>query len=98
MELPGDVIAFVDVSFPPSLRSEALSLLAGATLHDGTAPGARLLRCAVVGSRGDLAELTRLVDLLAIECRDVILCGEYELRGTEAVRVRDLSGPLRGAA
>ena len=70
-------------------------MLTGAKLHDGTEPDARMLRCVLVASRGDLAALARSVALLAIDCRDVIMGGEYELRGKETVRVRDLSRPLR---
>ena len=95
MELPSDVIQFVEASFQPPQQAEALSLLVGAKLHDGSEPGERMLRCALVASSGNFDSLKRFVALLAIEYRDVILCGEYEKRGKETVRVRDLSEPLR---
>ncbi|KZC22523.1 hypothetical protein RHOFW104T7_00270 [Rhodanobacter thiooxydans] len=74
---------------------EALSLLEAAKLHDGTTPDVRILRCALVASGGELLELARQIDQLKCDYRDVILAGEYEFRGKEAVRVRDLSEPLR---
>ena len=53
-----------------------------------------MLRCALVGCRGSLQSLRSLVGMLAIDWRDVILCGEYELHGNETVQVRDLNQPL----
>ena len=95
MQLPPDLTSFVSTSFSLAQQTEALSLLEAAKLHDGTRPGARILRCALVASGGELVALARLVDQLAFDYRDVILAGEYELRGKETVRVRDLSEPLR---
>lgn len=94
MPLPGDVTEFVTASFPASEQEAALSVLAAARLHDGTEPDARLLRCALMGARGSLDSLRSLAGMLAVDWRDVIMCGEYELHGKEAVRVRDLSQPL----
>jgi len=98
MQLPPDVTGFVETSFAASEHALALSALAAARLHDGTEPDARLLRCAVMGSRGRLDSLRTLVGMLAVDWRDVILCGEYELYGKQAVRVRDLNQPLPAKA
>ena len=37
----------------------------------------------------------RYMSLLAIDWRDVVVAGEYELRDGVPVRVRDLTQPLR---
>jgi len=94
VQLPSDVTAFASRSFPAPEQGVALSALAAARLHDGTEPDARMLRCALVGSRGSLDTLRVLIGMLAVDWRDVIMCGEYELQGNDTVRVRDLSKPL----
>jgi hypothetical protein len=58
------------------------------------APGARLLRCAAVGSRGDVVQLRYLVGLLQIDYRDVIMFGEYDVIDGKLTHVRNLSEPL----
>ena len=62
--------------------------------HTGAPASSRLLRCALVGSRGDLEELRSLVELMAIDYRDVIMSGEYEVSSGRTVHVRDLNQPL----
>src|SRR5437764_1363123 len=62
--------------------------------HAGVAPGARLLRCAAVGSRGDLVQLRYLVGLLQIDYRDVIMFGEYDVVDGKLAHVRNLNEPL----
>lgn len=93
MELPIDVLAYIERSFPPEQQEQALSVLGQANIEDGTTPNPRLLRCAALASRGNLSQLQRLVSLLAVDWRDVIMAGEYELRDKIPVRVRDLSTP-----
>jgi hypothetical protein len=94
MPLPDDVALFVDSSFAPAERHEALDLLAAAVLHDGTAPGARLLRCAAVASGGSLERLRMEVETLKHDWRDVIVEGEYAPRDGKLVRLRDLNHPI----
>ncbi|KFN48750.1 hypothetical protein [Arenimonas composti] len=95
MSLPADIERFLARSFPPDELEHAVQLLGHARIHDGTAPNARLLRCAAFASRGKLKNLERLASQLAVDWRDVIMAGEYELQGKETVRVRDLSMPLQ---
>jgi hypothetical protein len=66
----------------------------GSRALDGTAPGARLLRGAAVGSRGDIVQLRYLVGLLQIDYRDVIMFGEYGVIDGKLTHVRNLSEPL----
>ena len=94
VELPEDVAAFVETSYPPSQKAEALSVLAEARLHDGTEPGNRLLRCAAFCGAGSITSLKAAVAMLAGDWRDVVMCGEYECRGGKEVRVRNLDNPL----
>ena len=91
MELPRDILIFVNKRFPAGQREQALSLLGGALLHDGTPPAPRILRCACYASRGDVERLAYLTDLIGIDFRDVIVAGEYELQDGDLVRVRNLS-------
>lgn len=48
--IPPDVLKCIARAFPLSEQEEALALLESATIHDGSAPGDRLLRCAVVAN------------------------------------------------
>ena len=95
MELPQDVRTFIERTFPPDQLREALRILCRARIEDGTIPESRLLRCAAFASGGSLEHLTYLASLLAVDWRDVIMAGEYELRNKATVRVRDLSQPLQ---
>lgn len=92
--IPDDVERFVLRRFKPSDRDEALELLRAAIIHDGSAPGPRLLRCAAVASGGSLERLRMEVDTLTRDYRDVIVEGEYVPRGRELVKVRDLTEPI----
>ena len=95
MEIPSDVLTFIESTFRPEQRGEALSVLGQARIEDGSAPNPQLLRSAVFAAHGNLVQLQRLVSLLAVDWRDVIMVGEYELHNTVPVRVRDLSQPLQ---
>ena len=92
--IPADVEKFVTRKFDASEREEALALLKAATIHDGSAPDARLLRCAVVASGGSITRLRMELETLKHDFRDVIVEGEYVPRGGGLVRVRDLNEPI----
>lgn len=92
MTLPPDVERYVRRTFAEP--EPALELLRKAVLHDGEPASPRLLRCALVNSRGDLDKLRIEVEHMALDYRDVILEAEYEKRRGEYVRVRDLNEPL----
>jgi len=92
--IPDDVVKFVTRRFGPSERSEALSLLRAATLHDGSAPGPRLFRCASVASGGSMERLRMEIETLKRDYRDVIVEGEYLPVKGELIKVRDLSKPI----
>lgn len=77
MTLPTDVERYVRRSFAEAER--ALELLGKAILHDGRPASPRLMRCALLNSRGDLEKLR-----IEVEQR----------QGGELVRVRDLNQPL----
>ena len=95
MELPSDVKAFIESNFPPQQREEAFSILCEARIEDGTAPNPRLIRCAAFASRGSLPKLQHLASLMAVDWRDVIMVGEYELHDKVLVHIRDLNQPLQ---
>ena len=92
--IPTDVARFVARKFGVSEQEEALALLQAARLHDGSAPEARLLRCAVVASGGSMERLRMEIETLKHDYRDVIVEGEYVPRGGKLVRVRNLSEPI----
>ena len=92
--LPPDVEKFVFRKFDPSERDRVLKLLAAATIHDGTTPKPRLLRCAVVASGGSMERLVMELETLRHDFRDVIVEGEYVPQGRRLVRVRNLSDPI----
>jgi hypothetical protein len=94
VDLPEDIYRFVEHHFAAGDRPAATALLAGAKLHDASAPDARMLRCALVASGGQLAMLQQYVDMLKIDWRDVIMCGEYKAEGIFSVQIRDLSRPF----
>jgi hypothetical protein len=95
LTIPDDVVQWVNGHFRDIDRATALALLEDAVDERGESVEPRLLRCAVVASRGDIDRLTDLVEELRVEWKDVILAGEYESRGGELVQVRDLSQPIR---
>ena len=92
--IPDDVTKFIGRKFRPSDHSEALALLEAATIHDGSAPGPRLLRCAAVASGGSIDRLRMEVETLKRDFRDVIVEGEYLPKGRELVKVRNLNEPI----
>jgi hypothetical protein len=92
--IPDDVAKFVTRRFAPSERSEALALLDAARIHDGTVPGARLLRCAAIASGGSMDRLRMEIETLERDFRDVVVEGEYAPVGPELVRVRNLDLPI----
>jgi hypothetical protein len=89
-----DVVRFIVRRFAAADQSEAFALLRQATLHDGSMPGLRLLRCASVASNGSIERLRMEVETLKHDYRDVIVEGEYVPVGTQLVRVRDLNQPI----
>lgn len=92
--IPIDVEKYVGRKFAVSERDEVLALLKAATIHDGSAPGPRLLRCAVVASGGSMERLRMEIETLKHDWRDVIVEGEYVPRGRELVKVRNLNEPI----
>jgi hypothetical protein len=94
MSIPDDVVAWIDRHFREIDRTTAIGLLADAVDERDEPVDARLLRCAVVGSRGDIDRLSELVEELRIDSEDVILSGEYESRAGNLVKVRNLNDPL----
>ncbi len=94
--IPSDVLKYVARAFPPSEQKEALSLLESATIHDGSAAGDRLVRCAVMAGGGSLDRLRVQVETLKIDYRDVIVAGEYASVDGELVQIRDLNEPIPG--
>ena len=97
MAIPDDVVAWVNGHFREIDRATAIGLLEEAVDEDGGRVQARLLRCLVIGARGDIDRLSDLVEELRIDSEDVILSGEYESRGGKLVKVRDLDEPLGNA-
>lgn len=81
MDLPEDVVKWVDAHISDSDKFRALSLLRVASIHSGAAAGPRLLRCAAISSQGSLRRLEGIVQQLRIDWRDVIMGAEYKLSG-----------------
>ena len=96
--IPSDVEAFIGRRFPGPERETACRLLEAATIHDGSAAGPRLIRCAAVASDGSLEKLRYYVELLKIDYRDVIMAGEYTPSIREPVKLRDLNQEIRDEA
>jgi hypothetical protein len=92
--LPDDLLRWLEAHFSAAEAKAARALLEQAVDHDDKPASARLLRCAAVGSRGSLEQLAWLVELLKIDYRDVIMAGEYDVRGGRPVRLRDLNEPI----
>ena len=92
--IPPDVERFIARRFAPSDRAEATALLEAATIHDGSKPEPRLLRCAVVASVGSMDRLRMEIETLRRDYRDVIVEGEYVSDGGKLARVRDLNEPI----
>lgn len=94
MELPEDVVRYVERSFSAIDRGEALAVLGAAALPDVRESAARLLRCAVVSANRDVGRLRKQLAHLAVDYRDVIVEGEYVVRDGKLRRVRDLNTPI----
>lgn len=95
MNLPPDVIAWIQSNFPSDEREAAIATLLSARIHTGEFPEARLLRCALIAAGGDLLKLQYYVGLLAIDWRDVVVAGEYAVvPGHGLAKVRNLSEPI----
>jgi len=92
--IPADVEKYVGRKFAASEQAEALALLRAATIHDGSLPGPRLLRCAAVASGGSIARLRMEIETLKRDFRDVVVEGEYVPNGGTLVKVRDLNEPI----
>ena len=97
MSLPDDVVRWVSRHFSGGDVDAALATLGSAVDHTGEIVSPRLVRCAAVGSRGDLARLRLLVADLRIDWRDVIMGGEYEIRDGKPVQVHDFISPIADA-
>jgi hypothetical protein len=97
MALPDDVVTWIHSHFDNADVDAAFEVLGSAIDQTGQAAGPRLVRCAAVGSRGDLARLALLVAGLRIDFRDVITSGEYELCGDKLVQVHDFNNPIADA-
>lgn len=92
--IPDDVKKYVVRKFKAPEHQEVMRLLETATIHDGTAPGPRLLRCAAVASGGSIERLRMEIETLKHDWRDVIVEGEYVPKGRELVKVLDLNNPI----
>ena len=94
MGLPPDIQKYVQRTFAAEDRVAALDLTASAVIHDGRPAGLRLMRCALIASRGTLVGLRRQLEQLKHDYRDVIVEGEYVPRAGTLVRVRNLNEPI----
>jgi hypothetical protein len=92
--IPLDVEKYIARRFEASDQVEALALLKSAVIHDGSPPGARLLRCAAVASGGSIERLRMEVETLKHDYRDVIVEAEYVPQGQKLVKVRNLTDPI----
>jgi len=94
MTLLPDILRYIEHEFPAEQQAAAAAMVDSAFLHDGRPAGPRCQRAALVGSRGSLEGLERLVADLKIDYRDVIVAGEYEVHDKKLIRVRDLNAPF----
>ena len=74
--IPVDIEKFIARKFGAADQIEALALLEAATIHDGSKPEPRLLRCAAVASGGSMDRLRMEIETLKRDYRDVIVEGE----------------------
>ena len=88
--IPADVEAYARRTFAGDESAQVIALLAAAVTHTGAPAQPRLLRCAVIASKGRLSLLKQLIDTLAIDCRDVIVAAEYSVEDGRLVRTRNL--------
>ena len=94
MSLLPDIASYIEREFSAEDQAMATSLVLFAVLHDGRSADPRCQRAALVGSDGSLKRLEYYVGLLKIDFRDVIVAGEFEARGLDLRRVRDLNVPF----
>lgn len=94
MQLPDDILAYVAATFTPADREQAVLLLVSARTEDSSPPTARVLRCAVVASEGQLERLRHWVAHLALDWRDVVMAGECVQQDGAPVHARDFSKQL----
>ena len=94
MKLPPDVERYIERRFAAADRPAVLELIGQAVDHEGKAAGPRLIRCALLASKGELAELRTWIEHLRLDYRDVILAAEYVHKGGEWLHCRDLNQPL----
>ena len=94
MNLPEDVVRYVQRSFSQVDRDEALEVLRNAVIEDGSPASPRLLRCAALSAHRDLGRLRKQVAHLKVDWRDIIVEGEYAARGRKLIRMLDLNNPV----
>ena len=94
MDLPEDVVRYVERSFSQVDRAEALEVLRSAVIQDGTPAVARLVRCAVLSAHRDVGRLRKQVAHLKVDWRDIIVEGEYVVREKKLVHALDLNLPI----
>ena len=92
--IPVDVERFIARRFEAPDQTEAFRLLESAVIHDGSAAGPRLWRCAAVASGGSIERLRMEIETLKRDYRDVIVEGEYIPKGQKLVKVRNLNDPI----
>jgi hypothetical protein len=92
--LTPDIERFIARKFKGPDREAAWALCRSATIHDGSAAGPRLVRCALFASEASLERLRIEIEHLKIDYRDVILAGEYVSRDGEFVKVRNFNEPI----
>lgn len=94
MDMPDDVLDYLQRAFAPAEQVVVRERLSAAVDEAGRPAGPRLLRCAAVAARGDLARLDYYLNLLKIDWRDVIVAGEYWPVDGKLMRVRNLADPI----
>ena len=94
MSLPEDVARYVERSFSQVDRAEALEILRGAVIEDGSPANPRLVRCAALSAHRDVGLLRKQVAHLKVDWRDIIVEGEYVVRERKLIRVLDLDNPI----
>lgn len=104
MEIPEDVVQWVNAHFNDGEKVRALALLSGAEIHTGEPATPRLLRCAVTSSQGVLRRLEECLLSLRVDWRDVIMAAEYRLGGrnfdgsSRYQRIYDFNRPIEEAS
>ena len=94
MTVPQDIVTWVEHNFSSSDASLALSMLKAAVIENDEPASPRLIRCAAVGSRGQIERLALFIKELRVDWRDVIMGGEYEMRDGKLVQVHNFERPI----